>query len=158
MTAPIPSAAPPRTPPHWVNRAMIRLLRTPGVERVVGRDTALLTFTGSRSGRQYSTPVSYARDEDTVVVTSHVRRVWWRNLPDRPDVGLRLAGRDHRGRARVLTGADGQAVDLLRLYLEQQRMTARALHVARDGGQLRTADLRRVLDDTVVVEITLTAP
>lgn len=146
----------PRTPPRWLNRLMAVLLRTPGVQRVVGRGTALLTVTGRRTGRRYTTPVSYARTGDGVLVVSHVSRTWWRNLPDNPGVGLRLAGTDRRGTARVVTGDGPAAVALLRAYLAQQRVAVRAHRVGRDAdGRLRDDDLRRVLDDTVVVDIAL---
>ncbi|HEX6255956.1 MAG TPA: hypothetical protein VFZ70_09115 [Euzebyales bacterium] len=39
-----------------------RLLHTPGLQRWVGRGTALLTLTGRRTGQTY--PASYARDAD----------------------------------------------------------------------------------------------
>jgi deazaflavin-dependent oxidoreductase (nitroreductase family) len=146
----------PRTPPLWLNRLMVRMLRTPGLQRLVGRGTALLTFTGRRTRRTYTTPVSYARAADRVIIVAHVSRTWWRNLADRPQVRLRLAGRDHTGSARVLHGDDAAAVDLLRTYMDQQRVTARAQGVTRDAeGRPRTDDLRRVLADSVVVEVRL---
>jgi deazaflavin-dependent oxidoreductase (nitroreductase family) len=153
------SQGPPRTPPPWLNRLMAGMLRTPGLQRLVGRGTALLTFTGRRSGRAYTTPVSYARSDDRVVLLSHPSRTWWRNLPDRPRVELRLAGRDHVGTASVLTGDDPAALALVRDYLDQQRMAARAAKVRRDrSGAFRTSDLRRLLDESVVVAVRLDGP
>jgi deazaflavin-dependent oxidoreductase (nitroreductase family) len=144
------------TPPPWLNRIMARMLRTPGLQRWVGRGTALLTFTGRRSGRTYTTPVSYARAGDRVIIVAHGSRTWWRNLGDRPRVGLRLAGRDHRGTARVRHSDDRVAVDLLRTYMGQQRMTARAQRIARGAdGRLLEDDLRRVLAESVVVDVRL---
>jgi deazaflavin-dependent oxidoreductase (nitroreductase family) len=146
----------PWTPPPWLNRLMTGMLRTPVLQRWVGRGTALLTFTGRRTGTTYTTPVSYARDGRHVVIVSHMTRTWWRNLTDRPQVRLRLAGRDHTGTARVVRGDDPAAVDLLRTYMEHQRMTARAQRVSRaDDGQFRADDLRRVLADSVVITVSL---
>lgn len=144
------------TPPPWLNRLMTRMLRTPGLQRVVGRGTALLTFTGRRTGRTYTTPVSYAREGDRVIIVGHVSRTWWRNLTDRPAVGLRLAGTDRRGTARVLTAEDDEALDLLGAYLRQQRMAARAQRVRRDdAGGFWREDLERVLAESVVVDVRL---
>jgi deazaflavin-dependent oxidoreductase (nitroreductase family) len=146
----------PRTPPPWLNRLMAGMLRTPFLERWIGRGTALLSVTGRRSGRTYTTPVTYARDGDRVTIASHVRRTWWRNLPDRPRVELRLAGADHTGTARVLRGDDPQAEELLRAYLTQHPATARAQGVGRDAdGRLRAGDLQRVLADSVIVDVQL---
>lgn len=146
------------TPPRWLNRLMAAMLHTPGLERLVGRGTALLTFTGRRTGRTYTTPVSYARLDDRIILSGHVSRTWWRSVAARPQVWLRLAGREYRGTARVLTGDDPDAVDLLDVYLERQRMTARALKVGwSSAGGHDPADLRRVLADTVIVEVRLAA-
>lgn len=146
----------PRTPPPWLNRLMAGMLRTPGLQRWLGRGTALLTVTGRRSGRTYTTPVTYARDGDHVTVASHLRRTWWRNLPQRPEVTVRLAGTDHTGTARVRHGDDPRAEALLRAYLTRHPAVARAQHVARDtDGRLRANDLQRVLADSVIVEIHL---
>ena len=58
---------------------------------------AVLTWTGRRSGRAYSTPIAYVREGSTVWVTTGDR--WWRNLVDGAPVRIRVAGRwrDARG-------------------------------------------------------------
>jgi hypothetical protein len=45
------------TPPAWLNSMMKLMLKTPGLERWLGRQLALLTFTDRKTGQQYTTPV-----------------------------------------------------------------------------------------------------
>lgn len=143
------------TPPPWFNRFMAAMLRTPGLQKWVGRSTALLTFTGRKSGREYTTPVSYAWDGDTMVVTGHDSRTWWRNFAEVPEVTVRLAGQDRQGMAYVVANPV-ERLSLWTTYVEQQPMLARAQKIGRNpDGTYRTADLERVLSDTVVVAIHL---
>ncbi len=142
------------TPPRWLNAVTSLVLRTPGLQRLVGRSTALLTFTGRRSGRVYTTPLSYARVGDRVVLTCHPSRTWWRNLGDQPAVELRLAGRARPGTARVLEGA--AAADALTEFFARLPMAARAAGVSRDAeGRPAAADVTAALEETVVVAVDL---
>lgn len=144
------------TPPPWLNRLMRILLTTPGIQRIVGRGTALLTVTGRRSGRTYTTPVSYARDADRVIVTSHRSRVWWRNLADRPRVRIRLAGATRTGTARLVDTDAPEATELLDTYLAQQRMAARAYGATPDrDGRFDADAVAQILAESVLIEITL---
>lgn len=63
------------------NPALGVILRSPAHRLVSGR-LALITYTGRRSGREYTIPVLY-RDkgnEVTIAVGWPNRKVWWRNL------------------------------------------------------------------------------
>ena len=54
----------------------------------------LITFTGRNSGRQFTTPVRYFRDGETVRSFTSAESQWWRNLRGGADVVLRIEGRD----------------------------------------------------------------
>lgn len=141
------------TPPRWLNAFMRGMLKTPGLQRLVGRGTALLTFTGRHSGREITTPVTYARDVDRVIVTCHFTRNWWRNLDDRPEVRLRLAGRDYAGRAHILEGEP--AVDAFALLIEQVPMMAKFAEAEVVDGQVDRGDVRSALDFTKIIKVDL---
>ncbi len=145
---------PPFTPPGWLNAVTRTFLRTPGLERLVGRSTALVTFTGRKTGRSYTTPVTYTRRGDRVILTAHPSRQWWRNLQARPHVGLRLAGVTFAGTARVAP-RDG-ALTALTSFFEDQPMAARAAGLKKDAtGTFNTQDLEDRLTDTVVIVVDL---
>ncbi len=145
----------PRTPPRWLNALMILLLRTPGLGRLFGRGTALVTVTGRRTGRTYTTPVTYARRDGIAILTSHRTRKWWRNVEDRPRVVLRLAGRDYAGTASVHGDPAAALADLVH-YLEANRSVARGMGAALDDeGKADITAARGLLENTVVITVTL---
>jgi deazaflavin-dependent oxidoreductase (nitroreductase family) len=143
------------TPPRWLNSMMIVMLRTPGLQKVVGRSTALLTFEGRKTGRTFVTPISYLRAGNDVYLTGHHQRMWWRNLEVNPRVRIRLGGREYSGIARVEFGTD-EALAVLIQFLEEQPAVAKVSGVEMDDqGHVNIEDARVVAEFTVVVTITL---
>ena len=128
------------------------MLRTPGLQRLTGRSTALLTFTGRKSGKSYTTPITYVADDGRVILTCNERRQWWRNLADRPAVTLRLAGRTVTGQARVLRGPS--ALPFLIVFWQAQPMIAKRSGATFDAsGRIDAASVEARLADTVVVVV-----
>ena len=72
------------------------MLRSPAHRLLSGR-LLLLTYTGRRSGTQYTIPVQYVRDGEALLVTVGwpERKLWWRNLREPGDA----RERDARGPA-----------------------------------------------------------
>jgi deazaflavin-dependent oxidoreductase (nitroreductase family) len=141
-------------PPRWLNTLMAGMLRTPGLQRLVGKGTALLSFTGRRSGTEYTTPISYAWSGDRVLMIAHVSRQWWRNLADNPGVRLRLAGKDVAGTATVLEG--DTAREALTEFFADQTTLARASGVGKGpDGRPDPAAVEAQLASTVVVSVDL---
>jgi len=84
------------TVPPIVNRAMKLVLRSP-LHAMVSKSILLLTFTGRKSGKTYTTPVSYSQSGDQVTIFTHAD--WWKNLRGGALVSLRLQGRELQGLA-----------------------------------------------------------
>ncbi len=82
------------TVPPVVNSAMRFILRSP-MHGMVSSSILLITFTGRKSGKTYSTPVSYSQRDDEVTVFTHA--AWWKNLRGETPVTLRIRGRDLQG-------------------------------------------------------------
>jgi deazaflavin-dependent oxidoreductase (nitroreductase family) len=95
QTRPTTTIRLPGTPKPWMNTVMSVMLRTPGLRALLGRTFLLLTVTGAKTGRRYTTPVQYVRDGDRLLVMSQRHRRWWRNIAVRPEVEVEvvLAGR-----------------------------------------------------------------
>lgn len=102
------------------------LLRSP-LQGLLSNQVMLLTVKGRATGKRYTFPVNYARDGDSLVVTSRTDRRWWRNLRGGAQVDLLLRGKELRGHAEVIEGPAAVA-DLLR----QAPALARSLHVRLD--------------------------
>jgi deazaflavin-dependent oxidoreductase (nitroreductase family) len=96
-----------------------------------------ITVTGTRTGRDYTFPVQYAREGDTIwVLPGHPEtKTWWRNLRAGAPVHLHVEGADVVGTAVAISGdADPEeAVRGLRAYLRRTPAAARAVGVAADA-------------------------
>jgi hypothetical protein len=92
-----------------VNPALRTILRSP-IHRLASGRVALITYTGRRSGREYTIPCFYRDkgDEVTIAVGWPDRKVWWRNLTgDGGPVRLLVNGQELRGHG-VATREGGQ--------------------------------------------------
>jgi hypothetical protein len=70
---------------------IMRVLLDSPLHWPLSRWFAILAWTGRRSGRRYSTPVSYVREGSTAWITTG--DTWWRNLQVGAPVEMRVAGR-----------------------------------------------------------------
>lgn len=84
------STAAHRRPPAWLNTVMTFLLRSP-LHGLVSKHLMLISFTGRKSGKTITTPVS--RIDAGADYTFFVASPWWRNLRGGAPVELRIAGR-----------------------------------------------------------------
>lgn len=85
-----------------VNPRLVALLRSPRWGPRLGRHLALLTYTGRRSGRTFSTPVGYRGTGRAVTIPVMLpgAKTWWRNfLGGGGPVALLLAGVERTGHA-----------------------------------------------------------
>lgn len=101
-----------------VNRLLRALLRSP-LHAIASGRIALLTYTGRRSGREYTLPVLYHDDggEISVTVNWPDRKVWWRNLTGEGGrVGLLVRGEQLTGHA--VATRDGEQDPIVRIELD----------------------------------------
>lgn len=149
------ASVPTTTIPPWFNRTITVLLKTPGIEKLLGSTLALITVTGRASGRSYTTPVTYYRDGDTVLFVTKRFRRWWRNMLDIPDVELRLAGRHFGGEAQVFEGGIEQ-LPVFVDFLNHRKRDARAYGITIDAdGRVNEREARAAMPDLVIVKVTL---
>ena len=131
------------------------LLKTPLLQKGLGKQLALLSFTGRRSGRRYTIPMSYARNGDTVFMMTQKRRTWWRNFADQPDVELRLAGRVVAGTAEAHIGTEDDVNEVVE-YLSTRPGDARIFGVARlADGSIDPESVKPSLPGRVLVHVHL---
>jgi len=89
-----------------LNKTMKFLLRSP-MHGMVSKTILLITFTGRKSGKTYTTPVSYSQDGEQVYIFTHAN--WWKNLHRDQPITLRIRGREFQGYAETVS-EDKQAV------------------------------------------------
>ena len=98
-----------------LNPFLRRLLESP-VHWPWSRWFAVLAWSGRKTGRSYSTPVSYVREGGTAYVTTGDR--WWRNLIDGAPVTMRIAGRSYSATAVAVTDEEQSRAEHGRLFRE----------------------------------------
>jgi len=135
------------------------VLRSP-VHRMLDRTLVLVTYRGRRSGREYTLPVQYVRENRCVyiVVGEAEKKTWWRNLRGGAPVRLVLDGQVMAGQAEVWEG--GREADLiggaLTLYLRRFPAAAASRHIRLQGnGSFNTDDLGREAQSAVMVHVAL---
>jgi deazaflavin-dependent oxidoreductase (nitroreductase family) len=89
-----------------INPVVKFILRSP-LHGLMSRNTVLLEFKGRKSGKTYTTPVSYRAAGDHVYCFTDKANKWWHNLRHGDKVALTLRGRRLVGKPTVL--ADGSA-------------------------------------------------
>jgi hypothetical protein len=77
---------------------------------------AVLAWSGRKTGRRYSTPVSYVREGSTAYLTTGDR--WWRNLIDGAPVTMRIAGQSYAATAVAVTDDEQSRAQHERLFRE----------------------------------------
>lgn len=98
---------PPRSTRILVNRIVTTILRSPW-HRLRSNSLLLLTFTGRKSGKEFTTPIRYTQEGDTLRII--VVYPWWKNLVSQPTVRVLLRGEIRTGIAEVLPEEDGEVV------------------------------------------------
>lgn len=85
----------------------------------MGDELMVITVTGRKSGRSYSTPIGFVRDGDGYVAVSRGSQ-WVRNATTAPAVTLEIKGQSIKARAIRVTDPAEQ-LRLVDLYREQRR-------------------------------------
>jgi len=147
-----PVRVPTTSPPAFLNSVMRLFLRTPGLQRWLGKGLALLTFTGRHTGAIYTIPVSYSRQDDTVVVITKRLRNWWRNFETPAEVELRIAGREYHGKAEI-TLDDEANLDFMTGYLADRPIDAKAYGLAKT--ELTREKVAPIIPHIVVIRVHL---
>ena len=115
-----------------VNLVVRGLLRTPGLNRVIGSRLITLYVAGRKSGRRYTVPVSYlAQGDDLLIGTSSG---WARNLRAGEPVAFRFKGKIRLADVQTLT-AEPNVVTAYAHMAAANPAFARfsRVHVDRDG-------------------------
>jgi hypothetical protein len=135
-----------------INPVVKLLLKSP-LHFLSSRSLMLITFTGRKSGREFTTPVRYVRTEETVRCFTSSENQWWRNLRGGADVVLRTEGQNAPYHAVVIENNPEEVKKQLQHYLALFPQDA-AYHDIRlnNDKSLVTADLEAAARNAIVVE------
>ena len=134
------------------NPLVLWLLRSP-LHAAMCNSTMLLTFTGRKSGRTYTTPVNYVRDGDELLAVGSRGHSWWKNLRGDAVVSVRVRGREMRSEAKASEGeaAEEELLAVLRAVPAYRRYWK--VEPGEDGHPQGSGALRRVARDNALVRI-----
>lgn len=134
-----------------INPIMKTILRSP-FHTIISRKIMIITFRGSKSGRQYSTPVSYYREGDRVICFTH--GLWWKNIGDGSEVKVRIQGEDYNGHAVAVTDDAERKVENLTKMLKAVPGDAGFYKVKFDAnGDPKREDVELAVEEAVLIHI-----
>ena len=135
-----------------VNPTVKMLLRSP-LHFLWSHSLMLVTFTGRKSGRTYTTPVRYLQLGDRIRCFTAETNTWWRNLRGGARVVLRIRGENVPCHAEAVSGDVLMIQPALREFLTHFPQDAAYYDVRLDGDKVpRPDDLAVAAAQTVMVE------
>lgn len=141
------------TVPPFITQTMKFVLRSP-MHRMVSKTILLLTFTGCKSGKTFTTPVDYSQDGDQVYIFTHAN--WWKNLRGGAPVTLRIRGREFQGLAEPVA-EDKQAIAAgLTAHLRKVPSDAKFYGVTFDDqGSPKAEEVEKAVQTVVMIRVRL---
>jgi deazaflavin-dependent oxidoreductase (nitroreductase family) len=141
------------TVPPFVNSAMKFVLRSPA-HGIISKNILLITFTGCKSGKTYTTPVCYSQEDDQVYIFTHAN--WWKNLCNCTSVTLRLRGHEIQGVPEPVVEDKGAIAARLAAHLRRVPSDARYYGVTFDDqGNPRAEEVAKAVQTVVMICIQL---
>ncbi len=136
------------------NPFMIWLLHSP-LHKIASKNTLLITFTGHKSGRKYTTPVNYAIDSNVIYITSLRSRSWWRNLQRDVKISVHLQGKDLETYGEIIEDNEKVKEQLMR-YLQKVPQYAKYFKVYLDpDGHPNSEDVAQAAKERVMILLRL---
>jgi len=129
------------------------MLRSP-FHSLVSKSILLISFQGRKSGKIFTTPVSYSQSGDQVTIFTHAG--WWKNLRGDTPVTLCIQGKQIQGFAEPIA-ADKQAIAAgLAAHLSKVRSDARYYGVTFDDlGNPRSEEIEKAVQTVVMIRVRL---
>ena len=133
------------------NDFMSWVLRSP-LHGLLSNEMMLITVTGRKTGRKYTTPVSYYRQNGYLWVMTSRDRTWWKNLKGGTEVSLLL--RRQPVSAFAEPELDLEAVQARMVeYLRHVPQAARPLGIRMENGNVNPTDIARTSRERLFVRI-----
>ena len=141
------------TVPPFVNNAMKFVLRSP-VHKMVSKFTLLITFTGRKSGKTYTTPVSYSQFGDQVYIFTHAN--WWKNLCGGAPVTLTIRGQEFKGWAEPVAEDKDAIATWLSTHLREVPSDAKYYSVTLDKqGNPKADEVKQAVHTVTMIRVRL---
>jgi len=141
------------TIPPFINNTMKFVLRSP-LHGLVSKSVLLITFTGRKSGKTYTTPVSYSQSDDRVTIFTHAN--WWENLLGEAPVTLSIRGQELHGLAEPVADDKVAVAAGLTEHLRKVPSDARYYGVTFDEHENpRAEEVEKAVQSVVMIRVRL---
>jgi deazaflavin-dependent oxidoreductase (nitroreductase family) len=135
------------------NDFMAWVLRSP-FHGMLSKGMMLITVTGRKTGKAYTTPVGYYEEGDSLWVITSRDRKWWRNLQGGANVKLLLKRKPVNGFAD--TELDEKAVETRMYdYVKRIPQVAKPMKIRVENGAANAEDIARTAKVRLFVGIKL---
>lgn len=139
-------------PNNFGNSIMKALINSP-LHGILGEGMAVITVTGSITGRLISTPINVAREGEVYTAISSRERTWWRNLRGGAVAELRTTGKTMKVRGEVIEAVEG-VNETLAQYFQAHPAVVKYYKIRTDAnGGLDAGDLQRICGERVVIRL-----
>jgi deazaflavin-dependent oxidoreductase (nitroreductase family) len=133
------------------NDFMSWVLRSP-LHGMMSNSMMLITVRGRKTGKKYTLPVNYYRENGNLWVLTNLDRTWWRNLQDGAEVSVLLKRQPVS--AYAVPELKTQSVEqLLSDYLKHIPQAAKPMGIRMEKGTPNSEDIERVAKDRLFVRI-----
>ena len=133
------------------NDFMSWVLRSP-LHGMLSSGMLLITVTGRKTGRHYTTPVEYFRKSGYLFVMTNRNRTWWRNLKNGAQVSLLLQRKPVHAFAELELDEKLVEAHLLE-YLQHRPQVAKPLGIHVNSGKVNMEDIARIAKDRLLVKL-----
>ena len=114
----------------------------------------LITVTGRKTGKKYTTPVGYYRENGYLWVITSRDRTWWKNLQGGADVSLLLKRQPMTAFAETEL-AQSSIEARMHEYLKYIPQAAKPMHIRVENGKANGEDIARTAKKRLFVRLKL---
>lgn len=129
------------------------LLRSP-FHKVLSGGMILITVTGRKTGRKYSTPVGYYAEGEYLWIITSRNRKWWRNLKDGAGIELLLKRKLVEAFAEIEI-EERSVEERMYEYLRHVPQAAKPMGIRIDGGRPDAGDIARTAKERLFIKLKL---
>ena len=135
------------------NDFMSWVLRSP-FHRLLSDGMMLITVTGRKTGKRYTTPVGYYHEDGYLWVITSRDRTWWKNLQGGAEVSLLFKRQPMKAFAE--TELESARIESrMHDYLKHVPQAAKPMHIRMENGEANGEDIARTTKDRLFVRLKL---
>jgi deazaflavin-dependent oxidoreductase (nitroreductase family) len=142
---------------HRVTNPFVRFILCSRLHSMLSGRLIVITYTGKKTGMNYTLPVQYAKSDDELIVVAgyHQHKKWWRNLRQQSTIMVCYRGKWFEASATAFEGDIAAIAPLFPAYLRRFPASARIRGLTFDpNGNVEDAEkLREAAKKVVMVNI-----